>query len=749
MDLVERYCPGCGAACAPGVLACGACGMSLKVTRKLDEKILPPPPALRLATHLQSLQLFQNRYRIVRQVGVGGFGAVYEAMDTWQTRKVAIKEIGLGGLSAQQVIEATGAFNREVQMLSSLRHPGIPRMYEQLTDAEHWYLVMEFIAGQTLEDVLAQASHRRLPLERVLSIGLQICVILEYLHRQQPAVIFRDIKPANIMLTPQGNLYLIDFGVARRYQRSKARDTVAFGSPGYASPEQYGRAQTTPLSDIYSLGALLYCLVSGDDPSEHPFKFPPLRLYGVEGIRELDALIQRMVASDPLQRLQTPGAELRRIQQLYYQSARRSAPIWIPPRGQTPPSLVAISSSGQHQQQVMMNAPAVARSQQPAGKKTSRRRLLVGSLVTGTLLVFGAGVTWAASTRNVSKVPAGAQPSVQIPVDNGFPTQPADAIEPSSTDLHPLVPNDGATYWSADLRYAVVAHTSQNRLDVYATRPPEQLTSVSATYYAPVIQWAPDNSKFLSIPDNVVWNARTGTKLYTLPPSVEWGYMGCAAWSPDGKYLMASASDYYSRVGLGLFEAETGSLLFQKSLQGLYVAGCIAWSPDSRFVAFPNSDSTSWTIGSSWSVGIMDVTTFQQVGTLTGTIPPSFDMNASSYTSASGIAWSPDGLMLAVVVDTHVWLYTMALNGAGWQAEGALILDVAVGSVPLWSPDGYSLALFSHKYAVVHDLRTRQSVALTSASQVSTIAAVTWSGDSRRLTAVDDNNISSTWILNE
>ena len=99
---------------------------------------------------------------------------------------------------------------------------------------------MEFIAGKTLENIQGQADGR-LPLEHVLSIGLQICSVLEYLHSQRPAVIFRDIKPANIMLTPEGNLYLIDFGVARRYQPGRARDTIRLGSPGFAAPEQYGR----------------------------------------------------------------------------------------------------------------------------------------------------------------------------------------------------------------------------------------------------------------------------------------------------------------------------------------------------------------------------------------------------------------------------------------------------------------------------------------------------------------------------
>src|SRR5216683_7121021 len=135
MDLNERYCDHCGAAYIQSAAACTACGKSLKVTRELrQEAAVSVTPALRLTEHLQTLQLFNERYRIMSQIGVGGFGAVYEAFDTWEPRRVAIKEIGLGGLKTQEVIEATGSFNREVQMLSFLTHPGIPRMYEHTTD---------------------------------------------------------------------------------------------------------------------------------------------------------------------------------------------------------------------------------------------------------------------------------------------------------------------------------------------------------------------------------------------------------------------------------------------------------------------------------------------------------------------------------------------------------------------------------------------------------------------------------------
>src|SRR6266702_6293127 len=222
--------------------------------------------------------LLRNRYFILSEVGAGGFGWVYKARDIQSgDRLVAIKEVRLLGLHPKAMLEATTAFQREASVLSQLDHPNLPRLYEHFQNPGHWYLVMDFIAGETLEQYQSKAPNRRLLLSEVLNIGLQLCIVLDYLHSQQPPVIFRDLKPANIMRTPTKQLYLIDFGIARYFKPGQAKDTVALGSPGFAAPEQYGKAQTTPRADIYSLGALLHQLLTARDPSDAPFRFLPLR----------------------------------------------------------------------------------------------------------------------------------------------------------------------------------------------------------------------------------------------------------------------------------------------------------------------------------------------------------------------------------------------------------------------------------------------------------------------------------------
>ncbi len=254
-------CTACGAFNAPHVPLCKRCQYPLL-----------------LSAYLASQILFQERYYLIEKLGIGGFGAVYKACDTQRAQAlVALKEICLRGLTARSMQEATDSFQRETDLLSRLAHPQIPRLYEQIQLQEQWYLVMDFIEGKTLEDHQKQTPNKRLPLSEVFTIGLQLCDILEYLHTCQPPIVFRDLKPANIIWSPEGKVHIIDFGIARFFKPGQRRDTMALGSPGYAAPEQYGKAQTTSRADIYSLGAILHQLLTGKDPSEAPLRFASLQ----------------------------------------------------------------------------------------------------------------------------------------------------------------------------------------------------------------------------------------------------------------------------------------------------------------------------------------------------------------------------------------------------------------------------------------------------------------------------------------
>jgi serine/threonine protein kinase len=275
----------------------GISGMSVTATTLSDSMAVAGTSRLVIGRCLH------ERYQIISLLGQGGMEAVYKAEDmTLGKRLVAIKEMSMASLYPEEVTGAAAMFEQEALMLAKLQHPNLPSIHDHFSEAGRWYLVMSFIEGASLEHVLQKSSGEQLPVSEVLKIGMTLCGVLDYLHTQQPPIIFRDLKPSNIMQTPRGDIYLIDFGIARHFKLGKAKDTMNYCTPGYAPPEQYGEAQTTPRSDVYSLGATLHRLLSGYNPSRSPFLFPTLRSLGIAVPDDLELLILSMVALEPNQR---------------------------------------------------------------------------------------------------------------------------------------------------------------------------------------------------------------------------------------------------------------------------------------------------------------------------------------------------------------------------------------------------------------------------------------------------------------
>jgi serine/threonine protein kinase len=280
--------------------------------------------------------LLQQRYVIVGQAGKGGMGAVYQAIDTREThRRVAIKEMSQGHLSDAELAEATAQFQREAVLLSRLSHPNLPHIYDAFNERGRSYLVMDFIDGKTLLQMLKETGFRPLLVAQAVGYALQLCDVLAYLHQQQPPIIFRDLKPTNVMVTANGHVFLIDFGIARIFKEGQEQDTALLGSPGYAAPEQHGSAQTNPRSDLYSLGATLHFCLTGRDPyhADDRFTFPPVRQYNPQVPVELDQLIQRLLALDERQRPASAvevGQALVKISQQAMEDTRSISPSMNP-----------------------------------------------------------------------------------------------------------------------------------------------------------------------------------------------------------------------------------------------------------------------------------------------------------------------------------------------------------------------------------------------------------------------------------
>lgn len=207
-------------------------------------------------------RILNNRYRIVRMLGQGGFGAVYEAWDLRLDRACAVKE-NLGPA------ETSRQFEREARILANLTHPNLPRVIDHFEIlGQGQYLVMDLIPGKDLQELVEERGGP-IAESQAVSWILQATEALEYLHEQTPPIIHRDIKPANIILSPNGTVFLVDFGLSKIHDPQQKTTLGAFGvSPGYSPQEQYGRGKTDVRSDIYALGATLYCLLTGIEPPE-------------------------------------------------------------------------------------------------------------------------------------------------------------------------------------------------------------------------------------------------------------------------------------------------------------------------------------------------------------------------------------------------------------------------------------------------------------------------------------------------
>ena len=298
-------CSRCGL-CHPIGTSC----LTLSVTTPRTQEVLPA--GARLA----------GRYAVSRTIHRGGMGVVYLAGDLFlQGQEVVLKELRLPpGATAEDRREAEGWFARESYLLSSLRNPLIPRFYSVFQEDGRSYIVQEFVAGENLDQVV----RRRGPLREDLVVGwgIALCGLLTYLHERDDPVVFRDLKPANILWRQVGPgipaweqpLAVVDFGIARPFRRGEVGTVI--GTPGYAPPEQY-QGLATPQSDVYALGATLHRLLTDYDPEQgSPFTFPPVLALNPRVSPELAAVVERATRLDLAARFESArdmGMALRRI----------------------------------------------------------------------------------------------------------------------------------------------------------------------------------------------------------------------------------------------------------------------------------------------------------------------------------------------------------------------------------------------------------------------------------------------------
>ncbi len=259
-------------------------------------------------------------------------GAVYLTRDTRIPTQWAVKEMTDQFHDDSERMEAIETFQVEARILSGLKHPNLPRITDYFSENGRQYLVMDYVEGQTLEEILEH--QKRLPVPQVIDLALQVTEVFEYLHGRPEPVIFRDFKPGNLMIGPDGKVKLIDFGIARHFQDHKSSDTRALGTPGYAAPEQYGKGQSDARTDLYALGATLYQALTGQDPTSNPFQFPPFRDQRPEIPEALENLVLRCLQLKADDRFQT-ATEMRQALESLREDA--SAFRHLPERLKTAP----------------------------------------------------------------------------------------------------------------------------------------------------------------------------------------------------------------------------------------------------------------------------------------------------------------------------------------------------------------------------------------------------------------------------
>lgn len=289
-------CPHCRTVNRPNAAYCAGCRANLR---------LPGAPQNRAGTgSLTGGALLNGRYMIKHKIAQGGMGAIYQVVDTHQPSAVwALKEMSVADFSEDEQREAVGDFHREADLLQKLNHPNLVKVIERFSQSGKEYLVMEYIEGDTLDTI---TNGGLLPESDVLGIALQLCNVLEYLHKQSPPIIYRDLKPSNVMQEKStGLLKLIDFGIVRFYKPGQKKDTTLLGTPGFAPPEQWGKGQTDARSDVFAFGVMVHVLLTNFDVSQNPWSYPPASTLNPNVSTRLEQVIQKATQMDQAKRYQS------------------------------------------------------------------------------------------------------------------------------------------------------------------------------------------------------------------------------------------------------------------------------------------------------------------------------------------------------------------------------------------------------------------------------------------------------------
>jgi serine/threonine protein kinase/Tol biopolymer transport system component len=606
---------------------------------------------------LELRSLLHNRYRIEQVIAQGGMGAIYRATDESLGVYVAVKE------NLFTTEESTRQFRREATILAGLRHSNLPRVTDHFViPGQGQYLVMDYIEGEDLRQTLTNEG--KLPEANVVFIGSVICDALSYLHSRPSPIIHRDIKPGNIKVTPTKQIFLVDFGLAKESQAGQATTIGAQAlTPGYAPPEQYGQG-TNPISDIYSLAATLFAVLTGQIPEDGLARamgsatLTPIRKYNSAVSDRVATVIEKAMSVDISQRYQTAEefkqallssntAALQRSTQLNQKQASTPAAsnrTVSTPRQNAPPAVPQSSA-------VRPISPPAAKPGLPVIPLVIGAFILLGLVVGGVLFVFGGSYLLGSGQKPTTPAPPPTKIAV-IPPTHTATSAPTETTAPTNT---------------------VVPATSTIPAAVVTEAPTDTFTPAATPRGggAGQIAFASNRS---GIPQIYTMDM-TGQGLKQVT-NVQDG--ACQpSWSPDGKRLVyvspcKGKQDSYKNSGLFIINADSTGLNILPS----HPAGDFdpAWSPDGDRIAFT---SLRQDIPHIFVYNLKDHKTIRL---------------SSQSTYDGHAAWSPDGNTIAFQTtrqgQPQIWTISSADTTGKTAAEFTKLTDGNAYS-PDWSrPDG-------------------------------------------------------------
>jgi len=253
---------------------------------------------------LEKGKIIKDTYSIIKLLEKNSMGNVYLVERLEDHKELVLKELIFYSQTDLAIETSREIFFGEAKFMEKFDHPGLPKMYGTFSQNEREYLVMDYIEGESLEKIL---NSSKIEEDQAILWAIELAGILDYLHNSFHApIVYRDMKPSNIIITPEGKIKLVDFGIARYYNPEKDSDTFSYGTPGYGAPEQYkGKGQSTPQTDVFGLGVILFQMLTGYNPTLKPFKFPPMKKLNRSIPEELENIVTKAIQLTPPKRYTT------------------------------------------------------------------------------------------------------------------------------------------------------------------------------------------------------------------------------------------------------------------------------------------------------------------------------------------------------------------------------------------------------------------------------------------------------------